>query len=390
VTIDVQQRRARLGRRQRLAGAARAGTAREVGRDLVALHATDPATVFLAAAARMREPSVADMERALYDDRVLLRMLGMRRTMFVVADELAPIVQAACTRGVAIQLRRRYEQILEQAGVATDPATFMREVENATVAALEIRREATAQELGQDVPALKTQVRLAQGKSYEGVQSIATWILNQLAADARIVRGRPRGSWTSTQYRWAPIDAWLPDGLAFVQTPPAQSTLVREWLHTFGPGTLDDLRWWTGLTLGEIKRAVQTLDVVEVNLDESIGLVLADDAEPVAPPEPWIALLPALDPTPMGYAKREWFLGGHTAALFDRSGNIGPTVWSDGRIVGGWAQRKDGSVAYKLLEDIGRVAETEVEGAAQHLTQWFGAVRVIPRFGTPLERELST
>ena len=37
-----------------------------------------------------------------------------------------------------------------------------------------------------------------------------------------------------------------------------------------------------------------------------------------------VALLPALDPTPMGYVERDWFLGPHAPALFDRSGNIGP------------------------------------------------------------------
>jgi hypothetical protein len=329
------------------------------------------------------------MEKALYDDRVLVRMLGMRRTMFVVPDELAPVIQAACTRAIAMQLRRRYAQILDQAGVTNDASTFMREVESATLAALELRREATAQELGQDVPALKTQVRMAQGKSYEGVQSVATWILNQLAADARIVRGRPRGSWISSQYRWAPIDAWLPSGLLTLPTPAAQANLVRAWLHAFGPGTLQDLKWWTGLTMGEVKRAVKSLEVVEVSLGEGSGLLLADDTEPVATPEPWVALLPALDPTPMGYAERQWFLGPHAPALFDRSGNIGPTVWSDGRIVGGWAQRKDGSVAFRLLEDVGSETTLQVEAAAHALRQWLGAVRITPRFRTPLERELS-
>jgi hypothetical protein len=389
LTIDVQQRRARLGRRQDLAASRRADTPAEVARDLVALHATDPATVYLASRARTKRPSVAEMDQALYDDRVLVRMLGMRRTMFVVADELAPVVQAACTRGVAVQLRHRYEQILDLAGVTSDARTFMREVEGATLAALYARREATAQELGKDVPALKTQVRLAEGKSYAGVQSVATWILNQLAADARIVRGRPRGTWISSQYRWAPIDAWLRNGLPVLDTAVAQRTLIGEWLRAFGPGSFADLRWWTGLTMGEVKRAVAALEVVEVDLGESTGLVLAADVERVPPCEPWVSLLPALDPTPMGYAQREWFLGSHARALFDRSGNIGPTVWSDGRIVGGWAQRKDGSIACRLLEDVGREASQHVEAAAHELEQWLADVRVTPRFRTPLERELS-
>ena len=76
-------------------------------------------------------------------------------------------------------------------------------------------------------------------------------------------------------------------------------------------------------------------------------------------------------------------------ALFDRSGNIGPTVWWDGRIVGGWAQRADGAVVFRLLEDAGAAAATAVTAEAESLRSWLGPVRVTPRFRTPLERELS-
>jgi hypothetical protein len=74
--------------------------------------------------------------------------------------------------------------------------------------------------------------------------------------------------------------------------------------------------------------------------------------------------------------------------LFDRSGNIGPTVWVDGRVVGGWAQRADGEVVFRLLEDVGAQATREVAQQAGRLTEWIGPVRVTPRFRTPLEREL--
>ena len=71
------------------------------------------------------------------------------------------------------------------------------------------------------------------------------------------------------------------------------------------------------------------------------GMVLAGDLEPPPQTGPWAALLPALDSTPMGWQRREWFLGQHAARLFDRTGNVGPTLWWDGRIVGGWAQDRD-------------------------------------------------
>jgi uncharacterized membrane protein YeaQ/YmgE (transglycosylase-associated protein family) len=91
----------------------------------------------------------------------------------------------------------------------------------------------------------------------------------------------------------------------------------------------------------------------------------------------------------MGWRDRAWYVGGHAQALFDRSGNIGPTAWWDGRIVGGWAQRKDGEIVVRLLEDTGAEAAAAIAAEAQRLRAWIGSGRVTPRFRTPLERELA-
>jgi Winged helix DNA-binding domain len=388
-TIGADERRARLGQRHRLAPSALAVDAVEAADGVVALHGTDPSSVYLATVARMRAPAIEPIETALYDERSLVRMLGMRRTMFVVARGVAPVVQAACTRAIAAQQRRLLVQHLTGAGVASDCAAWLTALEEATLAALNARGEATAAELADDVPLLRTSLLMATGKPYEAQPYVTTRVLFLLAADGRIIRGRPRGSWTSSQYRWAPLHSWLPGGLTDWPTEAAQVELARLWLRRFGPATVDDLKWWTGWTLGQTRKALAQLAPVEVDLSGVPGLVLPDDVDPVVSDEPWIALLPALDPTAMGWAARDWYVGPHTALLFDRSGNIGPTVWSDGRIIGGWAQRKDGSVAYQLLDDVGTEVASSVAAAAERLGLLIGTVRVTPRFRTPLERDLS-
>ena len=388
--IETAERRRRLAVRHRLAPAARADGMLEATESLIALHGTDAASVFLAAWARLRDPDLAAMQAALYDERTLLRTLAMRRTVFVVSRASLPMVRAAATDAVAAQQRRRFAGLLEQAGIAKDGAAWAREVEDATVAALAARGNAgaLAAELAEDVPRLREPVPVGSGK-WAGHQPASFFVILLLAASGRIVRGRPRGSWTSTQYRYATAEGWFGAPLPPMEAERARAELARRWLAAFGPAPATDLRWWTGWTAAELKRALAAVSPVEVALEGGTGLVLADDLEPTPAPEPWAALLPALDPTVMGWAARAWYLGDHASALFDRSGNAGPTVWWEGRIVGGWGQRPDGEVLVRMLTDAGSDAAAAVEAERERLQAWLGGVRVTPRFRTPLEKELS-
>lgn len=84
--------------------------------------------------------------------------------------------------------------------------------------------------------------------------------------------------------------------------------------------------------------------------DGSVGWLREDDLSPFAAAEPWVALLPLLDPTVMGWKGRAFYLGPHASQLFDSAGNAGTTAWVDGRVVGAWVQDPDGVVQLRLLD----------------------------------------
>jgi hypothetical protein len=170
----------------------------------------------------------------------------------------------------------------------------------------------------------------------------------------------------------------------------AAAELLRRWLRAFGPATATDIRWWTGWTARQATAALGALDVAEVRLDgKATGYILADDTDAPRAPRPWVAFLPSLDPTVMGWKERDWYLGDHAAALFDRNGNAGPTIWADGRVIGGWVQRSDGTIATKLLERVDRATTARIEHEEKRLAAWLGEVRIIPRFRTPVDKELT-
>jgi DNA glycosylase AlkZ-like len=383
--IGADERRARLVARHRLTRATRSDDVVDVVRSVVALHSTDPASVFLSAWARTHDFETTQLERALYEERTLVRMLGMRRTLFVVPRELVPVVDAAATRSVAARERRMLERFLAENGVA-DPGAWIEAASAAALEALAARGEASTSELASDDPLLGTRLRIGIGTRWETEAGAASRILPLLAAEGAIVRDRPRGSWIAGQYRWVPIDRL--GAIEHVEPAQGRQELLRHWLRAFGPATETDIRWWTGWSARDARAALATVPHAVADLEGTDGYVLADDLEPAPLPEPAAALLPSLDPTVMGWKERHWYLGPHVGAIFDGNGNAGPSVWWEGRVVGGWVQRPDGEVAYRVLEDVGRDGREAIAAEAEGLERWLGDVRVTPRFRTPLEREL--
>ncbi|MYT70676.1 MULTISPECIES: winged helix DNA-binding domain-containing protein [unclassified Streptomyces] len=388
--IGDEERRIRLARAHLLSPAARAGTPLEVARSMVALHGTDPATVYLAVGARLADPAgtVAGVEAALYEERSLVRMHGMRHTVFVFPSELAATVHASTGLAVAAKARAGLLKDMVSGSDGRLTPEWLAEVEASALAALERRGQATVAELTVDEPRLKESFVYGRGRSYEAPHTVPSRLMRVLGVEGRVVRGRPLGSWTSTQFRWAVAPPHPERPVA-----EAQSELLRRWLAVCGPATEADLKWWTGWKVTEVRRALAAVGAVVVSLDGGgTGYVLADGlGAPEGEPGPWAALLPGLDPTAMGWQERDWYCPPELrSALFDRSGNIGPTVWWNGRVVGGWGQREGGEVVWRLLDGSGgRRAARSVAAEADRLTAWLAGVRVTPRFRTPLERELA-
>ena len=370
-----RERRARLARRHFLAEPAPSVEA--VAEGLVAYHATDPATVYLSAWARMDGFTVTDLDRALYAERTLVKHLAMRRTLFVLPRETLGAAQAAGSDRVAVTERKRLIKDVEDGGLHADGAAWLDAACEATLAAL-AGRELTMAQLREELQILAGSLVYAPHKPYGGTAPVAPRVLTVLSAEGRVVRASNDGRWLVSRPRWARTEDWLGESVA----PASVADMVRRYLYAFGPTTEADVKWWLGSTLGLVRAALAELGAVDVGC----GYVLPDDTDPVEAVEPWGALLPGLDPTPMGWKERDFYLGAHKAQVFDTAGNVGPTAWWDGRIVGGWRQDADGVVELQLLEDPGAEARARLTALAGRLTEWLHGVRVMPRFPSPLSK----
>jgi hypothetical protein len=382
--VSDDERRTRLARRHADAPAHRLGDPVAATRAMTVLHATEPGTVYLSLLARVRDLTVADVDRALYEERAVVKQLAMRRTLFLFPRDLLPAAWGSASARVAGTIGARLAKEVENAGVATDGAAWLEAARRAVRTRLADGAELDARTLREELPEIADRIDIAVGKSYGANVALAPRVLTQLAVEAELVRGRNAGHWRTSRPQWTLMERWLGERPAPLEAHAGWAELVRRWLATFGPGTAEDLRWWLGATAAIVRRALSDVEAVEVSLDDgTTGWLLPDDTDPEPPVEPWAALLPVLDATVMGWKERGFLLGEHGDVLFDGNGNAGTTAWWDGRAVGCWVQDAAGAVHVELLQDPGPAGRAALAVEAARLEAWLGGVRVGTVYPSP-------
>ncbi|GAA2626171.1 winged helix DNA-binding domain-containing protein [Paractinoplanes durhamensis] len=371
--VSDAERRARLAVRHALAPGFRVASPEAATRAMTVLHATEPATVYLSTWARVDGVKPADLDRALYDDRSLVKQLAMRRTLFVFPRDLLPAVWPSASARVAGTERARMAKGAVLAGLTTDGDRWLDQARAEVLAALESFPDGLpAAEIRRAVPMLDVKVAVGAGNVWGAAR-----VVTHLGLTADLVRGTNTGGWHVSRPRWTRMGDWLGAVPPSLDAADGYREIIRRWLYSFGPGTEDDLVWWLGSTKAVVRAALAALGAVPVTLDHgATGWLLPDDVAEVADPGPWAALLPVLDPTVMGWQGRDFYLGPHRDPLFDRTGNAGTTAWVNGRVVGCWVQDQAGVVELRLLEKVAAAERRALDAEASRLTGWLGGFRV--------------
>lgn len=394
-----------LAQKQRLLPGAMGTDLVSVTRDIVALHATLPTGPFLSLWARVRPGAAGRFQRervehALYDARELTRIPCMRNTVHVVPSCHVPGFLAAYGQRALPPEFRDWSSALVQAGLCRQGQAdrILTQLTDRVVNAVEKHGPLTVREITSRVPELATRVLHSEGKSYEGTFSLGSRFVPFLCAIGALVRAQPLGTWRSNMYKYASMDDWLsPSLVAEIDLQEARVWLVKRYLYAFGPVTREDIAWWTGFLQSETDRALASLEshVVTVSIEglDAECLMLAEDLlrlQAFAPPRTSYGfLLPGLDAYIMGYQDRRRFLGDeHRSKAFDRAGNAMPTVWANGRVVGAWTQRKDGTVVCGLFEEVDSSAKVALEERRVSLEEFFRGEYVPQRTQSPFTRRL--
>lgn len=255
----------------------------------------------------------------------------MRGTVFVVPRDLAPVLFAA-TRAATLSGDRRWLRV-ERDHYERWAPRVLDALAGTALGAAELRRL-----LGADdrLPA----------------------VVSMLCDEALILRDRPTGTRRSSAFRYRRWDDVYPDlDPAAVPEATAIELLAHRYVAAYGPVSLRDVAWWSGLPLGRVRPAVEGLveAQVVVRLPGATDdlLMSADDlsrADAAPAGAGSVVLLPVLDPYLMGYRDRDRFLDPSIRALvYDPGGNATSTVLVDGRVADVWDLTETPRPAVRVL-----------------------------------------
>lgn len=377
-------------------GAARSSSVEEVVVRSLALCASDPHALALSIWSRALFERITDVSDALAEatekDRSLVGVSAMRRAIHLVHRSDMEMLLAVYSERFGPSAVRFAKSALVEAGLCDRESSEVRYTELCDkILSVLGDRELSLFDLATELPDIRARAMIAAGKPYQLEVDIGQCLLGAMGASGRLVCTQRAGV-LAAECNWMQRTAWLTDEPALPELSIAKTRLVSRYLSVFGPAAHDDIVSWTGLTPGDVDAALRAIGGVEVAVEGWSGprWVHADEIPHGEVPQPvGVALLPALDPVLMGYRDRSpWVAPEHLPSLSDPLGNIGPTIWLDGRVVGGWGLSRSGMVAVRLFEVFDSVRLKAIINEAARLESALAGRRVSPQIWTPLVREL--
>lgn len=344
----------------RLAGhrlAPRAGASEmvQVAGEVGGVQAQVMSAAEMSLAARVDGITRADVARALWVDRTLVKTWSVRGTLHLLPSSDLPLFMAAC-RSRPESWWRAWEKVL---GVSKRQ---VEELIDAIGEALE-QGPLTRRELIEAVIA-----KTGLGTLREAMESGWGTLLKPAARAGVLCFGPSRGQ----EVTFVRPDLWLG---AYRDVPELEAavTLLRRYLRINAPATRDDFgRWLGGTPVGRRAWAELLPDLEPVEG----GFALAG-YRPVAVPELCLRLLPFFDVYLLSHAKRTHLVAPeHHPLVFRTAGWIAPVILSGGTVVGTWELR-NGTISTHEFRALRVRERQELAREAERLGRFLGAsVRV--------------
>ncbi len=321
----------------------------QIVKDIGGLHATSAISPYLSLFARAKKFEKADFSKEFSHRKSLARVRYVRNTVYILPKDFVPLAFAATSRTAGVASERHYKYF------GFTPRDYER-ISNKILDILKGR--------GLSAKEIKGKLRTSRNISP---------LVNLMCDRGLLIRGLTKQDWKSNLHTYFRLVDYYPDlDLKKLHEEGARETVVLQYLSSFGPVTAQDISWWTGFPMKQVRKILEKLeqDISSTAISglEGTFFLLSSEWEALRSPQsrgsPPVNLLPHLDPYLMGYRNRGRYLDPRRyKMIFDRSGNATSAILVDGKIIGVW-DFDDPWIKLYLFKEMGKSIIDEIYSEA--------------------------
>jgi hypothetical protein len=292
----------------------------KISKTLCGLQATGTFEPYLYLFSRKNGFVKEELNKHLYETKKLIKIRGMRNTLFIVTQEDAPIIHNATN----YLKENRFDGFFKH-------SDYTREEYN--------ELELKIVQVLQKESLITTEIR-KRIKTDRNISIVISLMCDKLL----LVRGKPPKGWKDRRNTYSLMKNTYPDlNFKDIQETKAINELVYEYIKSYGPVTEKDISWWGGFTKTNARKAIKFNEsrIEEISFSDQVhyltktDIELLDNLEPIQTPV--INLLANLDPYMMGYKNRGRYIDSKIYDFaFDRSGNATTVILKNGIVIGIW------------------------------------------------------
>ncbi len=354
--------------RQSLDRPARSSEMLAIARRLCGLHAQVLSSAELTLWARVEHLKRGAVQRALWEDRSLIKTWAMRGTLHLLpADEL-PLWHAALRTSPRYLRPKAWEKYF---GVTMDDLDRLTEAIGQALDGQVMTREELARAVGRITRSPALGAKLAEG----------SWgtILKPAAFAGNLCFGPSLGQLV----RFTHPESWCRSRRLAMDSEAATAEVTRRFLAVYGPATYHDVaRWWGGGGVASARKWIAALgdEVTAVDLDGAKAWMLASNMRELREAEliRSVRLLPAFDQYVIGasYHAAHLLPGDLRSRVYRQQGWVSAVLLVNGRMDGVWRHELRGSriaVTIEPFVTIPKWARRAAEEEAERLAAFFEA-----------------
>ncbi len=311
------------------------GEAMKVVDDILGLNAQGALNFQISLWNRVADLDPGFIPKALFEDRSLVRSWFMRDTVHIIPSERFPLFRRALEPG----LMKEWNRWTVKTGRKKTPDSWD-PLYPLVLDALD------------GGPLTLNQILERLGWSGSDARGRLHRLIREMSLRGAVCHALSSGPWYhNTEHTFARVDRWLPEAdLDSVTEEEAASGLAEMYLRAYGPASISDFAYWTGMRVQDARPIFESLSdtVTEVAVTDQKGKLLILERDLRAIPDEgggprWARLLPEFDALVMGHRDKTRFLDPAVkSSVFLPLADVAATIMVDGRVDGVWKMRKKG------------------------------------------------